>query len=90
MINLAFIGQLNNPLLLSGVGLGNCIQNMFGTSIGNGFCNAFGTLSAQAKGSGNMKHIGLYLNRARLILLMLFTVTYLLLRKTDTFLIYIG
>jgi len=46
LINLSFIGHLNNPILQAGVGMGNSIQNIFGMSIVVGFNGAFATLAS--------------------------------------------
>ena len=46
LINVAFAGHLDNPTFLSGVGMGNCIQNIVGMSIVAGLNMAFDTLSS--------------------------------------------
>jgi hypothetical protein len=33
IVNLIALGHLEDPAILAGVGMGNCIQNMFGLSI---------------------------------------------------------
>lgn len=44
VVNLLFIGQMNDPNILAGVGMGNCIQNMCGYSIVVGLNGALETL----------------------------------------------
>ena len=44
VINLLFIGQLDNKAMLAGVGLGNVIINVFGLSIIFGMNGALETL----------------------------------------------
>ena len=46
LINVGFAGHLNNPAYLSGVGLGNSIQNIIGLSIVMGLNFAFETVSS--------------------------------------------
>jgi MATE family multidrug resistance protein len=72
MINLIFVGHLNNSAMIAGVGTGNMIQNMFGLSMFVGLNGALETLVSQSYGSGNLKLCGVYLNRGRFILLCSF------------------
>ena len=44
--NAIFIGHLNDPAKLAGVGLGNLIINMFGTAVTFGMNGALETLVA--------------------------------------------
>ena len=60
--------------------MGNSLQTMFGLAIIIGLNGAFETISAQVKGAGNMELIGIYLNRAKLIVLVLFVPIFLFLR----------
>ena len=63
---------------------------MFGASIVLGVNDAFETISAQAKGAGNFKLVGVYLNRARLINLCLFVPVCIFLTQTASILVLIG
>ena len=54
MINLVFIGKLDDPVLLASVGMGNCLMNMLGLSIVIGLSGAMDTLVSQAFGAGNL------------------------------------
>ena len=54
VVNLIFIGHLNNPEMMAGVGMGNMIQNMIGLSIVIGLNGALETLVSQAYGAGNL------------------------------------
>jgi len=58
LVNTAFVGHLSNPNYLSGMGMGNSIQNIFGLSIIMGLNYAFEIISAQTKGAGNLELIG--------------------------------
>ena len=44
LINVSFIGHLNNAAMISGVGLGNMTVNLIGASILIGFNSALDTL----------------------------------------------
>ena len=44
MINLIFVGHLNEPAMIAGVGMGNMIQNMIGMSMFVGLNSALETL----------------------------------------------
>ena len=90
MVNLSFLGHLNQPELLAGVGTGNMTQNMLGLSIIIGFNGALETLVSQAYGSGNLKMCGVYLNRGRFILIAAFIPVIFILHHTEQILIYIG
>lgn len=67
LINTAFVGHLNNPMLLAGLGMGNSIQMIFCTSVLMGLNYAFEIISSRLKGSGDMTLIGIYLKRTRFI-----------------------
>ena len=80
MVDLIVLGQLQNPTLLAGVGMGTAIQNVCGISIVIGLNNALETLASQAYGSNDLEICGVYLNRARFILLIVFIPSFLILR----------
>lgn len=54
VVNLAFVGQLNDAAMLAGVGLGNTILNMCGMSIILGLNLALETFVSQSFGQGNL------------------------------------
>ena len=90
MVDLIFLGQLQNPALLAGVGMGTCIQNICGISIVIGLNNALETLASQAYGSKDLEICGVYLNRARFMLLIVFIPSFLILRQTEWILVLMG
>ena len=61
-INVVFVGHLDDPEKLAGVGLGNMILNVFGIAIIFGMNGAMETLVAQAFGKGDLYMCGVYLN----------------------------
>jgi MATE family multidrug resistance protein len=68
---LVFIGQLNDPVLLSAVGIGNVVLNSIGTSFIFGLNSGLETLVSQAFGAKNFKLCGIYLQRGRIALIIL-------------------
>lgn len=51
VVNLIFVGHLDDPIALSGVGLGNMFINVVCFSIGIGLNGAIDTLASQAYGA---------------------------------------
>ena len=60
---MVFIGQLDDPAKLAGVGMGNMIVTIFGLSVIFRMNEAIETLVSQAFGSNNLRLCGMYLNR---------------------------
>jgi len=54
ILNLSFIGSLDNPAMMAGVGLGNMTINICGLSLILGFNAALDTLISQAVGAGKI------------------------------------
>lgn len=71
MTNMYFAGHLGDSSYVAGIGLGNMTINLFVISLLESFNQAIETLATQAAGSGNLYLCGLYLNRGRLIILMI-------------------
>jgi MATE family multidrug resistance protein len=90
VVNLLFIGQMNDPNILAGVGMGNCIQNMCGYSVVVGLNGALETLVSQAYGAKNYDQCGVYLNRGRIVLLITFTLVFIILSHTEVILVAIN
>lgn len=61
VINMMFIGHLNDPVALGAVGLGNMLVNMVCFSIGTGINGAVDTLVSQAYGDKEYYLCGCYL-----------------------------
>lgn len=90
MVNLIFLGHLNKPELLAGVGIGNMLQNVLGLTIVIGFNGALETLVSQAYGNNNLSLCGEYLNRGRILLVFTFIPVLFLLQQTEAILVAIG
>ena len=71
-VNLIFIGKLNNPAMLAGVGMGNMFINMIGLTPAWGLHCALDTLVSQDYGSLNLELCGVHLNRSRIVLLIMY------------------
>lgn len=65
-MNLIFIGQLNDPELLAGVGLAYVYMNIF-TVMLLGINTGVVTLVSQTYGQGNLRLCGNYINRGRVV-----------------------
>lgn len=89
-INTVFVGHLNEPAKLAGVGLGNMIINIFGMSVFLGMNGALETFVSQAYGNGKLYMCGVYLNRARFIISLMFLPMYLVLSQGEAILVSIG
>ena len=71
-INLAYVGHLNDPVTIGGVGLGNMMLALFILSFWVGLNGAIDTLVSQAYGDEEYYLWGSYLNRGRIIQTILF------------------
>ena len=90
LINVYFAGRLNDETKLAGVGLGTTINHVLAMSIISGVANAMDTLVSQTYGSGNLKLIGVYLNRARVICTLAFVPLAILVFNAKTLLLAVG
>lgn len=89
-INMIFLGHLNQPALIAGIGIGNMFMNMIGLSIVTGLNGALETLISQAYGVGDLKQCGVYLNRGRFVMIAFFVPVIFVLCKTDVILTMVG
>ena len=90
IVNLIFIGNLNDPVALAGVGLGNMLINMICFSIGMGLNGAIDTLVSQAYGDKEYYLWGCYLNRGRIIQALFFALETTILMFTKEILLILG
>jgi MATE family multidrug resistance protein len=90
VMNLIFIGHLNDASMLAGVGMGNMTQNLCGLSIILGFNSTIDTLVSQSAGTGEIKMCGVYLNRGRFVMTVIFVPILFIIMNTENMLIFIG
>ena len=90
MINLIVVGHLKNAAMVAGVGMGNATLNLTGQSIILGFNSALDTLISNAAGSKNLELCGVYLNRGRFLMTILFIPISAILFNTKSILVAIG
>lgn len=72
IMNLYFIGLLNNAAMTAGFGLATMFVNITGNSLLVGCNCAQETLTSQAFGAGELYRCGVLLNRGRMILLTMY------------------
>ncbi|CDW80969.1 na+-driven multidrug efflux pump [Stylonychia lemnae] len=66
-MNLIFLGFLNDPTLIAGVGIGTVYINVFGLTTLCGSNTILTTLVSQSYGQQNLRLCGTYLNRGRIV-----------------------
>jgi len=66
-INIIFIGRLNNPELISAIGIGTLYVNATGYVIGLGLIGGIDTLCSQSYGAKQYKLMGIYVNIGRIV-----------------------
>eukprot|EP00347_Sterkiella_histriomuscorum_P020766 403336546 len=84
-MNLIFMGQFNDPALVSGVGIGNVFISVFGIMILCGFNSALSTLISQSYGQRDFKLCGTYLNRGRIIICLCYLPVFFLMLNAQYF-----
>lgn len=72
LTNTYFIGNLNEPVLLAGVGMGNMMVNMLVFAVTEGLNGALESLISQAYGAKKYEACGIFLNRGKFVCTLLF------------------
>eukprot|EP00347_Sterkiella_histriomuscorum_P017802 403347935 len=90
IVNLFFIGHLNDPAKVAGVGLGNMYVNIVSQSIIIGLNGGIGTLVSQAYGQRNFRKCGVYLNRGRVVVIAAFIPMIMMILMCERVLLFIG
>lgn len=68
VVNLSFLGHLEDNALIAGIGMGSTCVNFLGWSMVQGMNSALDTLVSQSAGAGKLELCGVYLNRGRFIM----------------------
>ncbi|CAI2367929.1 unnamed protein product [Moneuplotes crassus] len=89
-LNVLFIGFVDDPILLGGLGLGFFLMTHLMFAWGIGLCGGLDTLVSQAFGRNELRLCGTYLNTSRIILCVLFVPQFLVLFNSKYFLVAIG
>jgi len=92
IVNLIFASHTQKQIdkeLLAGVGLASNLNGMIGVSIGFGIASGLDTLCSQAYGSKMFYLMGCYLNRARIVISILFIPIFFVLFFAENFLLLI-
>eukprot|EP00347_Sterkiella_histriomuscorum_P003598 403363675 len=90
MLNLMYAGRMGDPALVAAVGLGNMYANVTCLLILYGMNGAIATLCSQAYGSGNMRKVGVYLNKGRICACLIFIPIFAVMFLCERFLLVLG
>jgi MATE family multidrug resistance protein len=88
--NMYFVGHLDDPTKVVGIGLGNMMTNILITSNIMGINGGIGTLVPQAFGANNLRKCGIYLNRGRALSLIIMIPMTIIMLFTEKILLAIG
>ena len=88
--NILFISTLNDPILLSGWGLGFATVNLTVFSVNVGLCGGIETLVSQAFGRKDYYLWGVYLNTWRVLLIILAVIQTLILLNWEQIFLFLN
>lgn len=83
-------GEKVSPALIAGYGIGNFLFNALFTSVAFGLNGALETFVSQAFGSNKLELCSSYLHRSRLLVTVLFVITFVVLIRMEKFLVKVG
>ncbi len=90
LTSIYYIGNLDDAVLMAGVGMGNMLINVMGMAVIFGFNGAIETLVSQAYGFGKYKLCGVFLNRGKSVVTAILIPIIVLFVYSDKILIGIG
>ena len=81
--NTAFAGHMGDPAVMAGVGMATMYVNIFCSSLMVGLNSTLNTLLSQSVGFGDYRMCGVFFNRSRIVLTLMFIPLAILLLQTD-------
>lgn len=90
LVNMIFVGHLGDSAKIAGIGLGNMYVNIISQSIILGLNGAIATLASQAYGAENFHKVGVFLNRGRFLVLLVFIPMIVFLLCCERVLLFLG
>ena len=90
VVNTVFVGHLGDEVKLAGVGMANMYINILILSISYGLSSSLNTLISQSYGQKDYRLCGIYLNRARILITIVFIPMIFVLLYTETIFIVMG
>lgn len=82
-INVSFAGHLGEESIMAGVGMANMYVNIFCMSLMMGLNGTLNTFVSQAYGFGDYWMCGVYLNRGRIVMTLLYIPLFVLFLFTE-------
>jgi Na+-driven multidrug efflux pump len=90
VINSAFVGHIGKEEVMAGVGMANMFMNVACLSLLFGMNMVLNTLASQAKGFGNLRMCGIYLNQSRIIMAFIYIPMSVVLLNTSSIFEVVG
>ena len=87
-VNIIFLSKLDDSDLLAGLGIGLTMTNLLGLTVIKGINMALETLVSQAAGAGNLELCGVYLNRGRFVMSIIFLFVVFGIFRVESILLY--
>lgn len=89
-MNTYFIGNLNDPALLAGVGMGNMLLNVVAFAFMQGLNGALESLVSSAYGAKQFELCGTYFNRSRFVCTALMVPIVVVFANSEAILVLLG
>lgn len=83
VMNIVFIGMLDDPMLIASIGLGILTENLVVVSVDYGLCTGLDTLVSQAFGRKNYTQCRAFLNTSRIVVTFFFVIQVLILLNCE-------
>lgn len=90
VVNVSFAGHLGSEAAMAGVGMANMFQNILCFSVIYGFNSSLNTLVSQSFGMKDYKMCGVFLNRARFVMTLIFIPLLIILLNTESIFVSVG